>query len=119
LKTLQEKVASSEGEELATVQGLIAVHRDLAPGTPERPACRLRLKSHIRSLVKAIWLHAVPIRKGSRVVHVQINLRAGGRRYLQVLQSKTVAEFVVENLRDVDLACLTAPDVPGGQAPRT
>jgi DNA invertase Pin-like site-specific DNA recombinase len=118
LKALQEEVAAGGSEELRTVQGLIALHRDLPPGSPKRAACRLRLKSHLRSLVEAIWLHAVPIRKGSRLVHVQINLRAGGRRYLKVLQSKTVGQFEGENLRDVDLAQLGPSDDPAGKAPR-
>jgi hypothetical protein len=116
LKALQEEVAAGSSEDLATVQGLIGLHRDLPPG-PERAACRLKIKSHVRNLVEAIWLHAVAIRKGSRVVHVQINLRAGGRRYLQVLQSKTIEHFEAPDLSGIDLAELALLAEPAGKAP--
>jgi DNA invertase Pin-like site-specific DNA recombinase len=109
LKQLQEEVAAGGSEDLATAQGLIEVYRDLRPGDPKRPACRLRLKAIIRALVERVWLHAEPIRKGSRVVHVQVNLRAGGRRYLQVLQSKTIDLFEAPDLSGLDFAELAPP----------
>ncbi len=80
---LQLETRSGRAEALAEAQTLQKL-RDDAVGD-ERAALDARIKAAIPSVLSGVWLQCQRIDRLNQIVHIQIWLRSGARRYVQIL----------------------------------
>jgi DNA invertase Pin-like site-specific DNA recombinase len=109
LKGLQEQSRSGRADELGELKGMIQLLGDTEGA--ELADLRRRIKTRLRSLIACIWVVVQPICKGSRYIHVQIDLRAGGRRNGVLSQMRLTKNVMPWSLDETDLSSLSASQV--------
>lgn len=99
LKELKEEALTGRTETLGETQSLVGLLADTEGEEEER--LRGRIKARLRSLVDSIWAIVQPINRTLRIVHVQLRLRSGAVRYVQILPEKPT-DVAPWNLKGVD-----------------
>jgi hypothetical protein len=83
LQALKLESVTGRGETLGEVRSLLEL---LADATKEEAGqLRLRIKARLRWLVESIWLLPQVVTSHCVILHVQIYLRGGTRKYLQII----------------------------------
>jgi DNA invertase Pin-like site-specific DNA recombinase len=100
LETLKLESLTGRGEALAEAQTLVDL-LDEVRGTDREPEIRRRLKAAIGWLFDEIWVVVQRFNQMRMVVHAQIYLRSGARRYVRYGPAPRPQE-VVWFLRDFD-----------------
>jgi hypothetical protein len=105
LKVLKFESMTGRGESVAETGSLIEMLDDVR-GTPEEESVRRQLKAAIRWVVEEIWVLVQPIHQRAALAHVQVYLRGGSSRYLQILPAGKYARlpqgFAAWNLETCD-----------------
>jgi DNA invertase Pin-like site-specific DNA recombinase len=83
LEGLKLEATSGMGESLGEVQSLLDLLREAEGGPGEAELCR-RVKGKLPWLVDSVWVYVQRVRRCVRILHVQIYLRGGQRKYVRV-----------------------------------
>jgi DNA invertase Pin-like site-specific DNA recombinase len=84
LQALKLESTTGRGESLGQAQSIDQL-LTAAQGKPEELVLRRRLKAAIRQVVEEIWILSQPITRRKQVLHVQIYLHGGQRKYVPIL----------------------------------
>jgi DNA invertase Pin-like site-specific DNA recombinase len=84
LERLKLETFAGRGDDLARLQTL-AEHWREKRDTPEGKGLGERLKGMLQRVVSEIWVKPVRLSRQKMLLHVQLYLTSGGRRYFQVL----------------------------------
>jgi DNA invertase Pin-like site-specific DNA recombinase len=110
LEVLKLESRSGRAEALATVKSLDDLLRE-AEGTPEEADLRRKLKAAIQMVVESIWIKVQVINRNYFIGHVQIYLRSGVRRYVQLFPARPPQGFRPWDLSECDFRAGNVGDV--------
>jgi DNA invertase Pin-like site-specific DNA recombinase len=84
LDALKLESTTGRGETLGEVKTLLGLLGEAA-GTPGEADLRRRVKARVKALVEAVWVLPQVITRQKVILHVQVYLRGGKRKYLRIM----------------------------------
>ena len=101
LEALKMDSLTGRAEQLGETHSLLDLLQE-AKGAPDEADLRRRVKAALRLVVNQIWVYVQPVTNRLRVVHVQIYLRSGQRRYIRIPTANLPGGFQPLELSDSD-----------------
>ena len=101
LEALKMDSLTGRAEQLGETHSLLDLLQE-AKGAPDEADLRRRVKAALRLVVNQIWVYVQPVTNRLRVVHVQIYLRSGQRRYIRIPTANLPGGFQPLDLSDSD-----------------